>query len=141
MIVLTEAFSQMFTTISREMMTAVAAGLSAPEDATKKIDTLHQQLPDHIRKELITMKNDLARHLKEKKTELGPLLANPIFDQGVAIVERTPLALQKLTQDLDERSLVGYLALLQTNEPQVTAMLKELFEWMNSLPQPEKKEE
>jgi len=140
MTIMTEAFSEMFTTISKEMMTAVATGLGAPEDATKKIDALHQQLPDHLRKELITMKNDLAKHLMEKKAELSPLLADPIFDQGVAIVERTPFSLPLLTQDLDEHSLLGYLTLLQTNDPRATTMLKELLEWMNSLPQPEKKE-
>jgi hypothetical protein len=45
-----------------------------------------------------------------------------------------------LTQDLDEHSLLGYLTLLQTNDPRATTMLKELLEWMNTLPQPEKKE-
>jgi len=140
MTIMTEAFSEMFTTLSKEMMTAVATGLGAPEDSTKKIDALHQQLPDHLRKELITMKNDLAKHLMEKKAELSPLLADPIFDHGVAIVERTPFSLPLLTQDLDEHSLLGYLALIQTNDPRATAMLKELLEWMNTLPQPEKNE-
>ena len=140
MTIMTEAFSEMFTNISKEMMTAVATGFGAPEDATNKIDALHQQLPDHLRKELMTMKNDLTKHLIEKRKELSPILANPIFDHGVAIVERTPLSLPLLTQDLDEHSLLGYLTLLQANDPQVTTMLKELLEWMNTLPQPEKKE-
>jgi hypothetical protein len=137
---MTEAFSEMFTNISKEMMTSVATGLGAPEEATKNIDALHQQLPDHLRKELITMKKDLTRQLMEKRAELSPILANPIFDQGVTIVERTSLPLPLLTQDLDEHSLLGYLALLQTDDPQATTMLKELLEWMNTLPQPEKKE-
>lgn len=137
---MTDAFSEIFTTLSKEMMNAVATGLGAPEESTKKIDALHQQIPDDLKKELMTMKNDFQKHLHEKKQELGPFLKDPVFDKGVLIAEQTTLPLPKLTADLDEISLFGYLTLLKTNDPQATTLFQQLFEWMNSLPQPEKKE-
>jgi len=140
MTMMTDAFSEIFSTLSKEMMTAVASSLGAPEEATKKIDTLHQQLPDHLRQELMTMKNDLQKQLQGKKGELGPLLKNPLFDRGVALAEQTTIPLPRLTSDLDEAALFGYLALLKTNDRQATTLFQQLFEWMNSLPQPEKKE-
>ncbi len=140
MTMMTDAFSEIFTNLSKEMMTAVATGFGAPEEATKKIDTLHQQLPDRLRQELMTMKKDLQKHLHEKKQELGPFLRDPLFDKGVSIAEQTTLPLPKLTTDLDEASLFGYLTLLKTNDSQATTLFQQLFEWMNSLPQPQKKE-
>jgi len=140
MTLITEAFSQVFTTFTKEMITTLTTSLGAPPDATRNLDDLEKNIPDTLRKELMTMKSDFQKQLKEKRQDLGTLLSDPRFDTGIHIVERTQLPLPKLTQDLDERSLFGYLALLQTEDPQVTSMFKELFEWMNTLPQPEKKE-
>ncbi len=138
MTMITEAFSQVFTTLTKEMANAFTTSFNAPQDTTKTLDDLEKNLPAELRKELMTMKIDLQKQLKEKRKELGPFLSDPRFDTGIAIVERTSLPLPKLTEELDERSLFGYLTFLQTQHPQVTAMFKELFEWMNTLPQPDK---
>lgn len=137
---ITEVFSQVFTSLTKEITTALTTSVGAPQDTTRNLDDLEKNLPDTLRKELMTMKSDLQRQLNDKRQDLSTLLSDPRFDTGIKIVERTQLALPKLTQDLDERSLFWYLALLKTEDPQVTSMLKELFEWMNTLPQPEKKE-
>jgi hypothetical protein len=141
MTMITEAFSQVFANLTKEMVNAFSNSVGAPQDTSKNLDDLEKNLPDKLRKELMTMKSDLQKQLKEKKQDLGSLLADPCFDTGIAIVERVSLSLPKLTQDLDERALLGYLALLQTEDPQVSAMFKDLFEWMNTLPKLGKKEE
>jgi hypothetical protein len=84
----------------------------------------------------MTMKNDLIKQLTEKRKELGSLLEDPRFDIGITIVERTPLPLPQLTQDLDERFFLSYLVLLQTNDPRFSTMFQELLEWMKTIPQP-----
>jgi hypothetical protein len=140
MTMITDVFSQVFTSLTKEMVTALTTSLGAPQDITRNLDDLQKNLPDTLRKELMTMKSDLQKQLNEKRQDLGMLLSDPRFDTGIQIVEHTQLPLPKLTQDLDERSLFGYLTLLKTEDPQVTSMFKELFEWMNTLPQPEKKE-
>lgn len=140
MSMITEVFSQVFTSLTKEMITALTTSVGAPYDTTGNLEDLEKNLPDTLRKELMTMKSDLQKQLYEKRQDLGMLLSDPRFDTGIKIVERTQLALPELTRDLDERSLFGYLALLKTEDPQVTSMFKELFEWMNTLPQPGKKE-
>jgi hypothetical protein len=130
MALVTEAFSEMFTNLSKEMITALTTSLGAT-------DSLQEKLPQHLREELIAMKKDLSKQLTEKREEITPLLADTRFDTGITIVERTPLPLlPPLTQDLDERSLLSYLILLQTNDPHFTRMFQELLEWMKTIPQP-----
>jgi hypothetical protein len=140
MTMITEAFSQVFTTLTKEMVTAFTTSFGAPQNTSGNIDDLQKNLPDTIRKELMTLKKDLQKQLNEKRQDFGPLLSDPRFDTGITIAERITLPLPLLTQDLDERSLFSYLVLLQINDPQITTMFKELVEWMNTLPQPEKKE-
>jgi len=136
----TEAFSEMFTKLSKEMITAITTSLGNSEDATKdihkKTDNLQKELPQQIREQLLAMKTDITTQLQEKKEKLGPLLADPRFDDGITIVERYKFGLPALTQDLDERSLLRYIALLQANDPRFTTMFQELLEWMKNLPHP-----
>ena len=136
----TEAFSEMFTKLSKEMITAITTSLDNSEDATKdvhkKTDSLQKELPQQIREQLLAMKTDIAIQLQEKKEKLGPILADSRFDDGITIVERYTFGLPALTQDLDERSLLGYIALLQANDPRFTTMFQKLLEWMKNLPQP-----
>ncbi|MCX6664156.1 MAG: hypothetical protein NTZ75_07905 [Euryarchaeota archaeon] len=136
----TEAFSERFTKLSKEMITAITTSLGNSEDATKdihkKTDSLQKELPQQIREQLLAMKTDITTQLQEKKEKLGPLLADPIFDDGITIVERYKFGLPALTQDLDERSLLGYIALLRANDPRFTTMFQELLEWMKNLPHP-----
>lgn len=136
----TEAFSEMFTKLSKEMITAITTSLDNSEDATKdihkKTDNLQKELPQQIREQLLAMKTDITTQLQEKKETLGTLLTDPRFDDGITIVERYKFGLPALTQDLDERSLLGYIALLQANDPRFTTMFQELLEWMKNLPHP-----
>jgi hypothetical protein len=141
MTMITDAFSQVFTNITKEMVTAISSSFGAPQDTSKNLDDLEKEFPEQLRKELMSMKTDLQKQFNEKKENISMLLTDPRFDNGLALIERVSLPLPKLTEDLDERSLLGYLALLQTEDPQVSAMFTELFEWMNTLPKFDKKEE
>lgn len=64
MTMITEAFSEMFTNLTKEMITTLTTSLASTEDNTKK--DLQKNLPDHLRNELLTMKKDLIEQLKEK---------------------------------------------------------------------------
>ncbi|MBN1860009.1 MAG: hypothetical protein JW840_00955, partial [Candidatus Thermoplasmatota archaeon] len=107
---------------------------------TQDLDQLQKQFPDKLRKELLSMKQDLAQQIQEKRKTLDPLLADTRFDTGITLAEHSTIHLPILTKDLDEAALLGYLALLQTNDPEFSAMFEQLLEWMNNLPQLQKKE-
>ncbi|PNX47548.1 MAG: hypothetical protein BV459_04205 [Thermoplasmata archaeon M11B2D] len=138
MALVTSAFSELLTTVSKEMVAAIHASLNAAEADTKNLADLQRTLPRHITDELLQMKQDLKTQLMEKKPQLAAFLTDPRFDMGIAIVEHTPFPLPKLTQDLSEPHLLGYLALLQTNDQRFSTMFQELLDWMNTLPQPPK---
>lgn len=139
---MTEAMTNVFTTLSKEMMTAMSKGFGAPEESAKDIqrttDDLERKIPEELHKQLHEMKTDITKQMNEKKEQIAPLLSDKRFDRGIEIVQRYEFNLPRLTCDLDERSLLGYLALLNRDDEQFTKMFKELLEWMNNLPQQEK---
>jgi hypothetical protein len=138
--VMTEAITGIFTKLSTEMVTALATGLGAPEDTAKeaqgKTEDFQKELPKEMRAQVLAMKKDITMQLNEKKEKIVPLLADRRFDEGIAIVERYEFSLPKLTNNLDDRSLLGYIALLSQNNEQFTKMFQEILEWMKNLPQP-----
>lgn len=138
MALVTSAFAELLTTVSKEMVAAIYASLDAAEADTKNLEDLQRTLPQNITDELLHMKQDLETQLMEKKQEMASFLSDPRFDAGIAIVEHTPFPLPKLTQDLSESHLLGYLALLQTSDQRFSTMFQELLHWMNTLPQPPK---
>lgn len=140
MILVTDAFSEMFTTLSKEFITTLSNTINSTQGNTQDLDQLQKQFPDKLRKELLSMKQDLAQQIQEKRKTLDPLLADTRFDTGITLAEHSTIHLPTLTKDLDEAALLGYLALLQTNDPEFSAMFEQLLEWMNNLPQLQKKE-
>jgi hypothetical protein len=128
----TEAFSELFTKLSKEMITALTTCLDNSEDATKdihkKTGSLQKELPQQIREQLLAIKTDITVQFQGKKEKIGTILADPRFDDGITIVERYKFDLSAPTQDLDERSLLGYIALLQANNLQFITMFQELLE-------------
>ncbi len=140
MSIMIEAFTGVFTKLSKEMITAITTGLGTSTDTIKdvdrKTDNIQNELPKQMSEQLLAMKGDITAQLREKKEKLASIIADKKFDKGIAIVERYNFSLPKLSCDLDERSLLGYLALLQENNEQFTKMFQELLEWMKDLPQP-----
>lgn len=135
MILVTEAFSEVFTSLSRDFVSSLSSSLNIAHGDKPDLDVLQQQFPDSLRKELLAMKQDLEKQIQEKRQKLGPLLADQRFDKGITIAEHSMLHLPSLTHDLDEAALLSYVTLLQANDQKCTAMFQQLLEWMNNLPQ------
>jgi hypothetical protein len=142
MSIMTEAFTDVFSKLSKEMITAITTGIGAPTSTIKEIhgetEKIQNELPKQMREQLLTMKTDITTQMRDKKEKFESIITDRRFDEGIAIVERYNFNFPKLSCDLDERSLLGYLALLQENNEQCTKMFQELLEWMKDLPQPKK---
>jgi len=140
MSIMTEAFTSIFSKLSKDMITVITTGLDAPADTIKEVheetNNIQNELPKQIKEQLLAMKVDVTAQMKEKKEKFTSLIGDKRFDEGIAIVERYNFNLPKLSCDLDERSLLGYMALLQQNNEQFTKMFQELLDWMKNLPQP-----
>lgn len=136
---MTETFSDIFTKLSKEMVTAINTGLSTPTNNVKEnhetIDKTQDEFPKQMRELLLGMKVDITKQLKEKKEKIDSIIKDRKFDEGIAIVDRYNFNLPKLSCDLDEHSLFRYLILLKEDNEQFTKMFQELLEWMKDLPQ------
>ncbi len=140
MVLMTEAFSDLFANMAEGMVNAFASGLDssgkAKEDSIEKINDLKKQIPKQVIEQMVNMKAEINEQLQAKKQEIKSLIADPVFDEGIRIAERYKIGLQQMTQNLDEFSLFGYIALLKANDPTCTKMFQELMEWMKTVPQP-----
>lgn len=140
MALMTEAFSGLFANMAEGMVNAFTSGFDASGETTKegivKIQDLKQQIPKQVVEQMVSMKADINKQLQAKKQEIRSLIAAPAFDEGIRIAEQYDVGLQKMTQDLDELSLLRYIALLKANDPVCTKMFQELVEWMKTIPQP-----
>jgi hypothetical protein len=140
MSLMTEAFAGLFSEMADGMVQAVTASLGASEEYTKenneKLQSLKTKIPQQVREQMIGMKADISTQLQAKKHDLEAAIADPSFDRGITIAESYRTQLPALTRDLNELSLLGYLALLKANDPQCTKMFQELVEWMKTVPQP-----
>lgn len=139
MSIMTEAFSDIFTKLSKEMVNAINTGLSTPANNVKEnhetIDKIQDEFPKQVRELLLRMKVDMTKQLKEKKEKIASVITDRKFNEGIAIVDRYNFNLPKLSCDLDEHSLFRYLILLKQDNEQFTKMFQELLEWMKDLPQ------
>jgi hypothetical protein len=140
MALMTEAFSDLFSTMAEGMTQAITSGFGASEKDTQEtsrtIKKMKTELPQHMIKEMVAMKKDITNQLLEKKQELRNVIADPMFDNGITIAEKYSVGLPAVTNDLDERTLLSYIALMKANDPSCTKMFQELMEWMKVLPQP-----
>ncbi len=79
-------------------------------------------------------RKDIYAQYEEKRAEIEPMLADPVFDKGPTIVEGYDFGLPKMSEELDDSTLAAYSELLIHEDPEFSKMFKELTEWMNTLP-------
>jgi len=143
MSLMTEAFSDLFAGMTEGMVQAVGSSLGMSEEDTKqgseKMRNLTTKIPQEVRAQMMSMKTDIRKQFQERKPEIQHLLIDPVFDKGIVIAESSATRLPKLTENLDEVSLLGYLALLKAEDPRCTKMFQALMEWMKTVPQPPQK--
>jgi hypothetical protein len=136
MAMMTEAFSGVFTEMAAGMAQAVTTGFGASEKNStdsQNIERVKTELPKQMVEQVVQMKADMSAQLQAKKEEIGKMITDPKFDEGIAIAERYDFGVPKLTQDVDELSLLKYIALLKANDARCTKMFQELMEWMKNI--------
>jgi hypothetical protein len=101
-----------------------------------EMSTLKKEFPKQMMEQMVSLKADMTKQLQGKKQEIGKMIADPAFDKGIFIVEQYDFSLPSLTQELDELSLLRYIALMKADNPVFLKMFQELMDWMKSVPQP-----
>lgn len=135
---LTEAFSDFFTDMSKEMVHVLNTSIGVSENKTvdmnMEMSTLKKEFPKQMMEQMVSLKADMVKQLQGKKQEIGKMIADPAFDKGIFIVEQYDFGLPSLTQELDELSLLRYIALMKAEHPVFLKMFQELMDWMKSVP-------
>jgi hypothetical protein len=133
------AFTNIIVKATGAMASGMAEAMGGKEAADKVNQEIKQGLPevDEKMKTMISdLKKDLYSQMAQKRQELTPLLSDPAFEVGPKIIEKYDFKLPKLTEELDDNTLTQYSQLLVSEDKRFAKMFKELTEWINSLPKP-----
>ena len=129
--------SETLVNAGRVMATGLAGVVGGKEAGEKVNEEYNQKLPEineEMRKMISDLRKEVSVQLRQKITEIGPLLSDPNYDIGPNTIEKYDFNLPKLTEELDDNTLAQYIQLLIKEDPDFTQMFKELVSWMNTLP-------
>ncbi len=130
---LTEVMMEAMGSMASEM----AGAIGGEEEKEKVNNELEQKLPevDEKMKEMMSeVRRDVYAQLEQKRGEIEPYISDAAFDLGPMIIDGYDFGLPKLTEELDDVSLVKYSQLLISEDPSFTEMFEKLTNWMNTLP-------
>jgi hypothetical protein len=120
-------------------MAEAMGGKEAGDEVNKEINQKLPEVDNKMKAMISDIRKDIYAQMGQKKKEIAPLLADPAFDVGPKIIENYDFNLQKLTQELDDKTLTQYSQLLVKEDPRFVKMFQELAKWLNSLPKPQEK--
>lgn len=127
------AFSEIMVNATSTFASGFAEALD-DEEVKKKAQEEFSDADKKVMKLISDTRQDIYRQFEQKKKEIKPLIADPVFDEGPHIVENYDFGLPKLTEELDDLSLAAYTQLIASDDKRFDDMFKQLMGWMNSLP-------
>ena len=133
------AFTLMMVSVTNSMTSGIveALGGKEPGDVIKGETKPDRSELDEKTKTIISdMKKDIYLQMSQKKQEMKQLLSDPVFDVGPRIISKYDFKLPKLTEELDDETLMNYAKLLVDEDPRFAKMFKALTEWLSTLPKP-----
>jgi hypothetical protein len=146
-------FEEAFAAIADKMTEVMAKGTAAMAEALGGVSSgsgdtgiaeVGNKLKDEITPEVRAQIGHVFSGIREEMASQWPTnasvfkqyVASPAFDKGVKIVERYDFGRPKLTEKLSDEVLASYVFLVQSGDPKIDKMFKELAEWQSSLPKP-----
>jgi uncharacterized membrane protein len=140
---LMDGFAEVITQAAGAMASGMAEMVGGEEAKAEAEQEMKQKLPevtDKMRTMISDIRKDLYEQMQQKRREIEPLLADPIFDEGPRTIEKYDFGIPKLTQELDDSTLAQYAYLLVSEDATFGELFGLLGDWMNRLPKfPDKK--
>jgi hypothetical protein len=113
------------------------SGDSGADDVDKKPkDELTPEVRTQIGHVFSGIREEMASQWPKNASVLTQYTASPAFDKGIEIVERYDFGRPRLTEKLSDEVLTSYVFLVQSGDPKIGKMFKELAEWQSGLPKP-----
>ncbi len=141
-IILMSSLMGAFSEVMVNAVGSMASGFAEAAGDEERARKIKEELPEATQKFMKMIsdtRKDIYRQFEQKKKEIKPIVAEPIFDEGPKIVENYDFGLPKLTEELDDLSLASYTQLIVSDDKRFDVMFKDLMNWMNSLPKPSSK--
>ncbi len=140
-------FEEAFSTIAEKLTEAIATGAGAVADTLaggsgdsgvqKKVqEGMAPELRNQIGRALAGIREEIAEQWPKNQGVLRRYISSPAFDRGVEIVEKYDFGRPKLTEKLSDEVLASYVFLVQSGNPEIGKMFKELSGWQAALPTP-----
>ncbi len=115
-------------------MAGTMGGEEARESVAQDFEEKLPEVDEKMKGMIPEMRTDIYAQLKLNKKEIEPILTDNAYDMGPSIIDGYDFRLPKLTEELDDGSLVRYSQLLVEEDPNFVEMFTELIGWMSSLP-------
>ena len=132
---LTEAMMNVTGAMAGGMAGAVA-GEEAGEEVSREFKQKLPEVDDKMKEMIADVRKDLYVQMEQKKKEIEPYLADPVFDVGPEKIDKYDFSLPKLTEELDDSTIAQYAYLLVSEDQNFAEMFTEITDWMNTLPTP-----
>lgn len=130
---LTQAMMETMGSMASEMAGAMA-GEEQKEEVNNEFKQKRPEVDEKMKEMISDVRKDVYAQLEQKREEIEPYLSDAAFDLGPKIIDGYDFGLPKLTEELDDGSLVKYSQLLVGEDPKFTEMFEKLTNWMNNLP-------
>ncbi len=115
-------------------MAGTMGGEGARESVAQEFEDKLPEVDGKMKGMISDMRRDIYAQLRLNKDEIEPALTDPAYDMGPGIIDGYDFKLPKLTEELDDASLVRYSQLLVEEDPSFVEMFNELIGWLNTLP-------
>lgn len=146
-------FEEAFFTIAEKITEAIAEGGVAMAEAlvgvkpgskrsgTSKVGKkskgeLSPEVRAQIAQAFSEIREEMASEWPKNSNVVKRYISSPAFDKGIEIVEKYDFGRPRLTEKLSDEVLASYVFLVQSGDPEVGRMFKQLADWQSGLPKP-----
>jgi len=134
-------FTELMVNVTGELAPGITEAFSDEEAGREAREKVKQELPevnDKMRVMMSDIRKDIYLQMEQKKKDIAPLMADPLFELGPQKVEAYDFGIPKLSSQLDDDTLAQYSYLLVGEDANFTELFGQLIDWLNSLPKPPK---
>ena len=137
---LTETMMNMTGAMASGMAGALG-GEETGEEVRQEFKAKLPEVDDKMKAMISDVRKDMYLQMEQKKSEIKPLLSDPVFDAGPNKVNEFDFGLPKLTEELDDGTIAQYAYLLVSEDKTFGELFGAVSDWMQNLPIPPKKTE
>jgi hypothetical protein len=135
-----EAVAGMGDAIAGAMSEGLSGGAGEGAKAEKRTKMVRSEIGPQasaqVKKMFSGLREEVSSKMPVNSPEFRAYLANPAFDQGIAIVEKYDFGWPRITERLGDEDLASYLLLLKSGDGALGRMFQELGRWQEGLPKP-----